>query len=396
MNHALRKSAILISTLDERSAESLLEKMPPEIAEQVRTMVTELTEIPAEEQEAVIREFMLAGGNDAAEEFDGVELDPSLAVKLRTPDGYPSSTSPAAAAATPFRFLHEATAEALARHLQRQHPQVIAVVTAHLPPRQAADVIKRLTPQLQADVLRRVAELDLADQEALRDVELELELLLSDDLRLARNRQSGLAVVSTILNAAGKHQQELLDNLARHELFLASQLSGAKDHSPGPAPPGNSERPRPKPAATSAAPPLAVSRSVKSSTEKKGWEPRTAAGPPPAARPTAEDGLSSIPAVDFEQLAQLSDDDWAALIRAADPPIVLLALTGASEPLLKRITERLSRREAQSLQTRLEQQGPIRLSDIEQAQLTIANLARRLAARGTIQLPERRGFAAAA
>jgi flagellar motor switch protein FliG len=103
-----------------------------------------------------------------------------------------------------------------------------------------------------------------------------------------------------------------------------------------------------------------------------------------------------LPVIEFEDLTSLADDDWAVLIRAAEPPIVLLALTGASEQLLRRVTQRLTKRESQLLQDRLQRTGPLRLSDIEQAQRNMASLASRLAARGEIQLPERRGFAAAA
>jgi flagellar motor switch protein FliG len=100
--------------------------------------------------------------------------------------------------------------------------------------------------------------------------------------------------------------------------------------------------------------------------------------------------------VSFEELAALTDQEWALLFRAAEQPIVMLALTGASEQLLQRITRRLSRREAQQLRERLEQTGPLRLSDIEQAQRHLAGLAAQLMARGQIKRPERRGFAAAA
>ncbi len=401
---ALRKAAIVISTLDTHSADSLLDKMPPETAELVRQMVVDLADIPTAEQDAVIREFMTAGGIVVNEALDGVELDPSLAEKLHSPNGYADhlGAPEMAQSAPPFGFLREATAEVLARHLERQHPQVIAVVTAHLPPQQAADVIKQFKPKLQADVLRRVAELDFADQEVLRDIERELELLLSDDLRMARNRQSGLAAISTILNAAGTQRNELLDNLSQHDSELATQVTGATVRLAERSRPATEHRSMAKRtvseamAVTLAKRPesrAAVSRvkAVDPQPEPTADEERDAANVEPSAAI-----LGPLPEVAFEELTLLGDDDWAVLIRAAEPPIVLLALTGASEQLLRRITRRLTKREAQALRTRLQPNGPLRLSDIEHAQRHVAGLASRLIARGQIRLPERRSFAAAA
>src|SRR5688500_4356674 len=87
---AIRKAAIVISTLDTASANALLDKMPLEAAEQVRQMLFELSEIPQSEQDDVLREFMSAGGLTNPDEFEGVELDPALAAKLRSPQTYPN------------------------------------------------------------------------------------------------------------------------------------------------------------------------------------------------------------------------------------------------------------------------------------------------------------------
>jgi hypothetical protein len=69
---ALRKAAIVIATLDSRSADSLLDKMPPETAAHVRELMVELDDVPAAEQDAVLREFMMAGGSAGNDALDGI------------------------------------------------------------------------------------------------------------------------------------------------------------------------------------------------------------------------------------------------------------------------------------------------------------------------------------
>lgn len=402
---ALRKMAILISTLDPLSADALLEKMPAQIADIVRQIVPDLENVDAEECDEVIHEFMLAGGQSVSSVSDGVELDASLRSKISSPNGYPEHNGVQAASEplpAPFSFLREAAGESVARHLARQHPQVIAVVAAHLPPAQAADVIKHLSPKLQADVLRRVAELDAADQEIVRDIERELESLLSDELRIARNRQTGLTTVRTILNAAGKEKNVLLESLTEHEHGLAAELRTGKRTFTGAQPSLASRRPVvPK----STLPTEPQSQPLHSEMNSSNSEDPAIVAPPHQSQPTeVSGGEPTVPPTEsttdfdftFEDLASFGDEDWATLIRSTEPQIVLLALTGASDQLLKRITQRLAKTEAQALRNKLHHSGPLRLSDIEKAQRHVAHLASQLVARGLIQLPERRGFAAAA
>jgi flagellar motor switch protein FliG len=405
---ALRKAAILISTLDTRAADALLAKMPHETADQVRQTVMEMEDVGAEEQNDVIREFMIVGGQIGGSFDDGVELDASLRDKIAAPGGYAEHNEHLAtpARAQPFGFLRDTTSDVLARHLERQHPQVIAVVAAHLSPSQAADVIKQLLPKLQADVLRRVAELDAADEEILRDIESELESLLSDELRIARNRQTGLATVQTILNAAGADRSELLKSLSNHEGDLAAQLrhgpsEAGTDHSTTALPtrraskPSSSERPKQQATRSQTRIPSIRTRVDENAREAITSRALHAEDAPEFAAPPRE-VPSEIIQIEFDDLTVLRDEDWAVLIRTAEPQVVLLALTGASEQLMKRITQRLSKNESQALRTKLHHSGPLRLSDIEHAQRHVARLASQLAAQGQIQLPARRGFAAAA
>lgn len=422
-NKDLRKAAVLIATLDTRTADALLDKMAPESADQVRRMIMEMDEVDPSEQDEVVREFFQqAGGKETRAENDGVEL--SIGGAIPEPAGIfpvPVTVEPVP---RPFAFLREVRTGALARLLEHQHPQLVAVVTAHLPPAQAAELVRQLAPRTQADVLRRVAELDLADQEVLADIERELERLLGDELRASRNRQAGLATLSTILEAAGDAKQDLWNNLSRHHQDLASQLPEKAFQTTSSARPsrssasGSRSETAHRAAARGDSAPSATAGRRSAATATSAGIPSTpvrspakSTAPLPAARTTrrpAETGAAASDesqptgaSVSFEDLAALSDADWATLIRESEPAVVLLALTGASESLLQRVTRRLPRREAQALRTRLQQTGPLRLSDIEHAQLRLAQLASRLIARGLLTAvpqarPDRRGFAAAA
>ena len=63
-----------------------------------------------------------------------------------------------------------------------------------------------------------------------------------------------------------------------------------------------------------------------------------------------------------------------------------LALAGASQNLMDRLLSQLSPAETRQFNRAIESLGPMRLSDVEEAQQRIAELARQLALEGEIEL----------
>ncbi len=372
----LRKAAILIDSLDPQSADALLEQMPGEQAARVRSMVMHLGNVPAAERERVIEEFMRGGSPQRSVRDDGVELDDSLAEKLKRRPMVPASISDdgdARAETQPFRFLHEAAVETLASFLRHEHPQTIAVIASHLPAERAAGLLARLGGSLQAEVVRRIAELDDADPEVIREVEAQIEFLLSEQLHTHQRRSAGLAAVRAILEAADfDDRQELLSRIQQHDRELASRL----------APPEN-----PVGSKAERVPPARPSTESRAEDDAPTRMPATLPMNPPQA-PEVD--------LDFADLSRFDDQSLAVVFQAADPQVSLLALTGASSDLVERIVSRLPAREGKSLLRRIEQSGPVRLRDLDAAQTQMARLAARLAAQGRIRWPLSRRTAMAA
>lgn len=99
--------------------------------------------------------------------------------------------------------------------------------------------------------------------------------------------------------------------------------------------------------------------------------------------------------LEFEELLRLGDRTLKAVVAAAEPELVVLALVGAPPAWIERLLEHFPETEARAVRYRLDHFGPIRLSDVEAARAELAELARRLAVQGRIDLPRRRIAAAA-
>ncbi len=90
----------------------------------------------------------------------------------------------------------------------------------------------------------------------------------------------------------------------------------------------------------------------------------------------------------FKDLSRLDGQGIQALLRAAGNDRIAVALKGASERLRDLFFANMSERGAKILQEEMQTMGPVRLRDVEEAQLFMVNLAKELAASGEIFLAD--------
>lgn len=374
-NDSIRKAAILVSALDTAQADALLEGMGDELAARVRACVMELDEIDPLEQQRIIEQFLGGGASDAI--VDDVEIsaappeDESVAAEpvslsdylaqQADEDANSDSDPPDEEAGAesvepaPFLFLNDMTGDELAHVLRHEHAQAAAVVLAHLAPAAAAAAMAHLPAAMQADVARRIVNLDVVDEGTLRVLEEGLQRQIGTSM--VGGSRTGLTAMQNILAAAPRaHKDRLLRSFQHSDARLAVALAG-----------GHSD------AATRDG---VICEPTEDAHDDAG-------GPAPAG-------------YEFEDLEQLGDDGLRRVLQQANGRVLLLALAGASGRLMERIYGQLPARQARQLRQQIEQQGPISLRDVVQAQRHLGKIAAQLAAAGEIDEPPVRRFTVAA
>ncbi len=93
----------------------------------------------------------------------------------------------------------------------------------------------------------------------------------------------------------------------------------------------------------------------------------------------------------FDDLLDIDDRGIQQLLRKIDNGTLVLALKGAEPSMLEKFLSNVSQRVSASLLEDLETMGPVRLSEVEDAQQKIANTAREMVERGEIIGPSRQG-----
>lgn len=88
----------------------------------------------------------------------------------------------------------------------------------------------------------------------------------------------------------------------------------------------------------------------------------------------------------FDNLSDVEDRGIQAILREVSTDVLVLALKGADTSLQEKIFRNMSKRAAELLRDDLEAKGPVRVSEVEEAQRDVLSTARRLADEGEIIL----------
>ncbi|KQV63233.1 flagellar motor switch protein FliG [Nocardioides sp. Root122] len=315
-----RKAAIVLVRLGKERAATVLAHMSDEEVEAVSAEVATLASVEPGEANDVITEFgslltarqhMLQGGMDLARDLLGRALGEDRAEEAM-------QRLNAMAVQLPFQFLQRADPTQLRSFINEEHPQVIALVLAHMSAEKASLVLSGLSPERQADVAHRIAVMGRANPETVRTVEAMLERRLSSVLQPSdSSRVGGVVPLVNIINRADRStERQIVEGLESLDAGLAEEVR---------------------------------SRMFM-----------------------------------FEDIVNLSDRDVQQVLRQVDTAELALALKGVSDQVRDKITGNLSERAAENVLDEIEILGPVRLTQVEEAQQAVIRTIRSLEERGEI------------
>lgn len=90
----------------------------------------------------------------------------------------------------------------------------------------------------------------------------------------------------------------------------------------------------------------------------------------------------------FEDLAKLDPGSVQTLLRAVEKDKLALGLKGSSDTLRDLFLSNMTERAAKMLREDMEMMGPVRLKDVDEAQMMMVNIAKDLANKGEIMMAE--------
>jgi len=222
-----RKAAILLVSLETEVAARVLAHMDREDVERISMEIARLGEVSAEQRLRVLDEFyqinlarryLEEGGLDYARTLLEKGLPREEAASIL--QGLEQSIQ-----MTPFHFLQKTEAANLVTFVQDEHPQTIALILAHLAPKQASEILATLPAKKQIEVVKRVARMGQTTPEAIRQVEKGLEAKLSTVVSQDLERAGGVSSIAEILNLVDRTtEKSILETMEEQDPQLVDQI----------------------------------------------------------------------------------------------------------------------------------------------------------------------------
>jgi flagellar motor switch protein FliG len=224
----VRKAAILLIQLGKERAAQVMEHLSDSEVEMISAEIARLDRISAAETEQVITEFrdlmtahahISQGGFSFAQSLLEQSLGSDRAKEIM-------ERLHAAAVQMPFQFLHRADPAQLRGFIADEHPQVIALVLAHMTPDKASLLLSGLPSYQQAIVAHRIAVMDRTTPEIIRTVESILERKLSSMLQPAEmSRVGGVDSLVDVINRSDRPtERQIVEGLEGLDPELAEEV----------------------------------------------------------------------------------------------------------------------------------------------------------------------------
>jgi flagellar motor switch protein FliG len=222
----IHNAAVLLTTLPEEEAVSVMGKLDPKQVEQVSIEIARLKAVGSEEQERVIMEFAQSNPAAVGSNSGGLDLAKSLVQKALgnkandTLDNIRHSIE-----AVPFAFLRQIDSQNILTYIIDEHPQTIAVILSHLPAGVSAEILAGLPTDRQLSVVQRIAAMGQTSPEIIQEVEQGLENRMSSVMSQSFENAGGVEAVAKMLNVSDRAtERTLLENLTQENASLVDEI----------------------------------------------------------------------------------------------------------------------------------------------------------------------------
>lgn len=198
----VQKAALLMIALDVETASNVLKSLDPSDVEFISAEITKVKNISGEMAESVLndyynmivaRQYMLEGGLEYAQQV--LEKTFGMQKALEIIEKIKNITT-----LKGFDVLKKADSTQLVNFLNKEHPQTIALILAHLNPEQTAEALKELPDELRAEVAYRIATLGKISPQTLKQIEKVVDELSGASITQTISKMGGPKSLANILN----------------------------------------------------------------------------------------------------------------------------------------------------------------------------------------------------
>ena len=223
-----QKAAMVLLKLGRDRSAQILRLLGDREVTQVTAEIVRAQSVKREEADASLLEFAMmakandqlaTGGVERAREMLEASVGEERAAEIL--DNLRVSMARA-----PFEFLRKTDPRQVLNFLSGEHPQIVALVLAHMPPEQSSIILGGLDEETQTDVSIRIAKLEPTSPEVITQMEQVLERRFGATMnQWAVSRADGVQTLIDILNRSDRAtERSIFDGLEAEEAELAERV----------------------------------------------------------------------------------------------------------------------------------------------------------------------------
>lgn len=222
-----QRAAILLMSLGEQDAASLLKQLDAKAVQKLGMAMAELKEVSREQMTAVLATFIgvvdsRADMASGSQEYVRRVLTQAVGKQKTDLLLDRVATGQTGQGIEALKWME---AKAVAQIISGEHPQIAAIVLSHLEPEQSAGILPLLTDDMRTDVLMRIASLNEVAQSALTELDQLVEKQASAPSPAPLRKIGGARTVANILNAMEKTESgEELSKIEKADSAMHGQI----------------------------------------------------------------------------------------------------------------------------------------------------------------------------
>ena len=225
--HGSAAAAVLLMLFNEDEAAEILSRLEPDEVRQLGYAMYDVADVEIEEVNQALDQFVSKARRRTTIGYGAsrhIRWAMHKALGPERADNILARITPPTRS-TKLSLLKWMEPGEIATVIENEHPQVMAIVLAHLDPRTAADVLTMLPNEYQEDLVYRVATLGPVSSEALDD----LEVMLSSGTPAAKkggtSQRGGTSEAAAIMNNVRKDvEQRIIKALAKRDKIIAQTI----------------------------------------------------------------------------------------------------------------------------------------------------------------------------
>src|SRR5580704_2529827 len=224
----LHKVAILLVSLGDNACAELLKHLTEDEVQRIMEAIAQLRSVPEEQCRSVLEEFRSRLSDPALGRSGGLAFAKRALTAAFGPEGsqrHLERLPKTAAGAQSSQGLRNLDPTLLARFVEMEHPQTVALVLAHLDPVQAAAMLRSMDAERGAQVALRLARLDQVAPAVMTKISGVMSKKLKQFGGLKKESTGGLRTVAEIFNQLDSSlSTDILDRLGELDSNLVDAI----------------------------------------------------------------------------------------------------------------------------------------------------------------------------